>query len=339
MAVLASPRFVFRVETTEPTTGTPTPIFPLVDEYSLASRLSYLLWSSMPDQELFERAGRGELRKGLSQEIKRMREDSRAEAFVRNFVGQWLSVRDVEGITINTRAILRQDGVRTRLDLDGELRRSMRRETEMAFAHIAREDRSILELIDCDYTFLNAKLAQLYGIKDVTGGSMRKVTLPKDGPRGGVLTHASFLMVTSNPTRTSPVKRGQFILDNILGTPAPPPPPEIPALEDAKKDFKGKEPTVRDLMALHRSKPLCTACHSRMDPLGLGLENFNALGMWREKERGQTIDASGKLLTGESFRDVRELEAHLDRKAPTGFLSLYHRETINLCTGPRPRLS
>src|SRR5262249_18379627 len=152
---------------------------------------------------------------------------------------------------------------------------------EMAFEHIAREDRSLLELIDSDYTFLNAKLADFYGIKGVTGTQMRKVTLPKDSPRGGVLAHASTLLVTSNPTRTSPVKRGQFILDNTLGVPSPPPPAAVPPLEEAKKEFKGKEPTGRDLLALHRAKPLCSSCHSRMDPLGLALENFNALGMWR----------------------------------------------------------
>jgi mono/diheme cytochrome c family protein len=309
VAVLASPRFVFRVEMTEPTSASEsTTAFPFVDEYSLASRLSYLLWSSLPDQELFDLAAKGALRKNLAAQVKRMRQDTRAEALVRNFVGQWLLVRDVDGFTINTRAVLRQEGSRLRVDLDGELRRSIRRETEMLFAHFAREDRSLLELIDCDYTFLNAKLAQLYGIKDVTGNQMRQVKLPKDSPRGGVLAHASVLLVTSNPTRTSPVKRGQFILDNILGTPTPPPPPDIPALEDAKKEFKDREPTVRELMVLHRSKALCASCHSRMDPLGLALENFNALGLWRDKERGQPIDASGKLITGEPFHDVRDLK-------------------------------
>ena len=233
----------------------------------------------------------------------------RIDELTRNFVGQWLQVRDVEGFTINTRAVLRQDGgSRPRIDLNTDLRRAMRRETEMLFASIAREDRSVLDLIDCDYTFVNGKLAQFYGIKDVAGNEMRKVTIPKDSPRGGVLTHASILLVTSNPTRTSPVKRGQFILDNILGTPAPPPPADIPALEDSKKDFKGKEPTVRELMALHRAKPLCSSCHSRMDPLGLALENFNALGLWRETERGQPIDASGRLITGEPFQNVRDLK-------------------------------
>jgi hypothetical protein len=259
-----------------------------------------------------------------------MREDSRAESLTQNFVGQWLQVRDVEGFSINTRAVLRQDGgTRTRLDLSGDLRRAMRRETEMLFAHIAREDSSVLDLIDCDYTFVNAKLAGLYGIKDVTGDQMRRVLLPKDSPRGGVLTHASILLVTSNPTRTSPVKRGQFILDNILGTPAPPPPAVVPDLEDSKKEFKGREPTGRELLAIHRAKPLCNSCHARMDPLGLAFENFNALGIWRDKERGQPIDSAGRLISGEPFHDVRELKRVLKERHSLDF---YRRLTEKLLT-------
>ena len=169
VAVLASPRFVFRVESVESGPSGPSLSHPLLDEYALASRLSYFLWSTMPDDELIQLAGRHELRKDLAKQVKRMREDSRAEALTRNFVGQWLQIRDVEGITINTRAVLRQEGSRARIELDGNLRRAMRRETEMVFAHIAKEDRPILDLIDCDYTFVNAKLAELYGIKGVTG--------------------------------------------------------------------------------------------------------------------------------------------------------------------------
>jgi hypothetical protein len=209
----------------------------------------------------------------------------------------------------------------------------MRRESEMLFGHIAREDRSVLELIDCDYTFLNAKLAQFYGIKDVSGREMKKVELPKDSPRGGVLTHAAILMVTSNPTRTSPVKRGQFILDNILGTPAPPPPPDIPALEESKLSAKGKTPTVRELMALHRAKPLCSSCHARMDPLGLALENFNALGLWREKESGQAIDASGRLLTGESFHDIRDLKRILKAEHSRDFYRCLTEKLLTYAVG------
>ncbi len=308
VAVLASPRFVFRVEAAEPDAGQPGRKYPAVDQYTLASRLSYFLWSTMPDAELFGAAERGELRKNLAAQIKRMLDDQRCEALTRNFVGQWLQVRDVDGFTINTRAVLRQEGRTARIDLDGQTRRAMRNETEMVFAHIVREDRSLLELIDSDYTFLNGKLAELYGIKGVSGSQMQKVSLPKDSPRGGVLAHASVLLVTSNPTRTSPVKRGQFILENLLGTPAPPPPAVVPPLEDSKKDFKDREPTGRELLALHRAQPLCASCHARMDPLGLALENFNAMGLWRDKERGQPIDSTGKLISGEAFRDVRELK-------------------------------
>ncbi len=334
VAVLASPRFVFRVEATEPKKSPSAGKYPYVDEYSLASRLSYLLWSTMPDLELTRLAERGELRQDLAGQVKRMREDTRAEALTRNFVGQWLQVRDVEGFTVNTRAVLRQDGVsRPRIDLNTELRRAMTRETEMLFGHIAREDRSLLELIDCDYTFVNARLASYYGIKDVTGREMRKVLLPKDSPRGGVLTHASILLVTSNPTRTSPVKRGQFILDNLLGTPAPPPPADIPALEESKGDFKGKTPTVRELMALHRAKPLCSSCHARMDPLGLALENFNAMGLWRDKENGQAIDASGRLLTGESFHDVRDLKRILKDRHRLDFFRCLTEKLLTYALG------
>jgi len=336
VAVLASPRFVFRVEQTDPHAGPASKAHPFVDEYALASRMSYFLWSTMPDAELFQLADRGELRKNLAKQTKRMTDDARGEALTRNFVGQWLQVRDVEGFTINTRAVLRQDGNSARIQLDGDLRRAIRRETEMLFTHIAHEDRSVLELLDADYTFLNAKLAQFYGIKDVSGSQMQKVALPKESPRGGVLTQASFLLVTSNPTRTSPVKRGQFILDNILGTPTPPPPPEVPALEDAKKknEFKDRQPTGRELLALHRStKALCYSCHSRMDPLGLSLENFNALGMWRDKERGQPIDATGQLITGEAFHDVRELKQILKEKHRLDFYRCLTEKLLTYALG------
>jgi hypothetical protein len=309
VAVLASPRFVFRVEdTVPPSSSGSTGPFALLDEHSLATRLSYFLWSTMPDDELIGLADRQQLRKDLTRQVKRLREDARFDAVTRNFVGQWLQVRDVEGISINARAILRRDGIGTRLNLSDDLRRAIRRETEMLFSEIARGDHTLLELIDSDYTFVNEKLAQIYGMKDVKGAEMRRVSLPEDGPRGGVLTQAATLLVTSNPNRTSPVKRGQFILDNILGIPAPPPPATVPPLEDAKKEFKDREPTTRELMAAHRSQPLCHSCHSRMDPLGLALDNFNALGMWRDAERGQAIDASGKLLSGENFKNVRDLK-------------------------------
>jgi hypothetical protein len=326
VAVLASPRFLFRVEGSQP--GSASDAYALVDEYALATRLAYFLWSTMPDAELFGLAERGELRKNLSSQIKRMLDDRRSEALIQNFTGQWLQARDVEGIDINARAVLAKDdsagpennqgggrrgqfGFRQpRFELDRETRQAMRRETEMFFASIVREDRSVRDLIDSDYTFLNEKLARHYGLTNlnIVGPEMRKVSLPKDHPRGGVLTQGTVLTVTSNPTRTSPVKRGLFVLDNILGSPAPPPPADVPLLEEAEKEFKDKEPTLREVLELHRNKPLCSACHSRMDPLGLALESFNALGLWREKERGQAIDPAGKLITGETFTGIRELK-------------------------------
>jgi hypothetical protein len=194
------------------------------------------------------------------------------------------------------------------VQLDGPLRLAMRREVEMYFDYVLHDNRSVLEFLDSDYTFVNDKLAKLYGIPNVTGQDMRRVTLPKDSPRGGLLTMGSMLITTSNPTRTSPVKRGQFILDNILGMPAPPPPANLPPLEASDKPVNGHEPSFRQVLEIHRSHPLCNSCHSRMDPLGLSLENFNALGMYREKERGLPIDASGQLLTGEKFHDAHELK-------------------------------
>jgi hypothetical protein len=184
----------------------------------------------------------------------------------------------------------------------------MQQETEMTFAHIVKEDRSLLELLESDYTFLNEDLAKHYGIEGVTGRAMRKVTLAPDSPRGGILTQGTILAVTSNPTRTSPVKRGVFILDAILGTPPAPPPPNIPSLEDAAPATELRKMTLRDSLALHAKEPLCHSCHSRMDPLGLALENFNAMGMWRTSELNQPIQTGGKLITGEAFADIRELK-------------------------------
>lgn len=349
VVVLASPRFLFRTENVHPTGSDED--HPLVDEYSLASRLSYFLWSTMPDDELLDLARQGQLRKNLSAQLRRMVEDQRSNEFIENFVGQWLQVRDIDGIQIDSRTVLARDSGRDRqmeremkrfrelrrindveltpeqkkeldkiragfrsrfrqprVELNRELRRAMRRETEMMFDYVMHEDRSVVELIDSDYTFLNEPLAKHYGMTNVIGSEMRKVDLPSDSPRGGVLTHGSVLVVTSNPTRTSPVKRGLFVLDNILGTPAPPPPASVPALEDSEKEIVDHEPTLKEILDMHRSKPLCASCHARMDPLGLALENFNALAMWRDKERGQPIQTPGKLITGESFKDIRELK-------------------------------
>ncbi len=309
MVVLASPRFLFRVEPAP--AGAPPKGSAPVDEYALASRLSYLLWSTMPDDELFRAAAAGELRNTQAAQVARMLKDPRAQAFVKNFTGQWLEARDVEFLPINPVAVLGLTNRRSNapgVDFDGVMRRAMRTEVEMAFDYVMREDRSVLELIEANYTFLNEKLAAQYGITGVSGDNFRRVDLPADSPRGGILTDGAVLVVTSNPTRTSPVKRGLFVLENILGTPPPPPPPDIPALEEAQKALDGHEPTLRELLAAHRSSPLCSSCHSRMDPLGLAFENFNALGMWRDQDAKQPITPAGKLVTGEAFANVRELK-------------------------------
>lgn len=341
IGLLASPRFLFRLESSNPSDAA-KPIAD-VDEMALASRLSYFLWSTMPDDELFRLAEQGQLRNNLSSQVSRMMKDRRADEFIRNFVGQWLRTRDVTSVTIDPIAVLghqkeweeildqfrnlRGRGFRRELTpeehrtrdrfrelrgiadrFDDELKRSMRRETELCVEHIARENLSLLDLLDCNYTFVNEKLADHYGIPDIQGGDMRRVELPADSVRGGILSHASMLLLTSNPTRTSPVKRGLFILDNILGTPSPPAPPNVPELAAAAGKFGDHEPTLRELLAAHRESALCASCHARMDPLGLALENFNALGVWRSEEKDSPIDASGTLITGESFKDVRELK-------------------------------
>jgi hypothetical protein len=292
-AVLASPRFLFRVEGAADNSSDEE--FPLIDEHSLAARLSYFLWSSSPDEALIELADRGELRRNLPAQIQRMLNDERSEELAANFAGQWLRARDVERFEAE-------------IMFGHDLARSLRRETEEYFAYIVHENRSVLELIDSDYTFLDEQLAEHYEIEGVEGAEMRRVELPKDSPRGGVLTQGALLIVTSNPTRTSPVKRGLFILDNILGMPPPPPPRNVPPLEDSAAAIADHKPTVRELQEQHRKDPLCHSCHSRMDPLGLALENFDVLGKWRDEEHNQPIDPSGQLLTGEKFDDVRQLK-------------------------------
>ncbi len=362
IGVLASPRFLFRLESSNDADA--GKLFADVDELSLASRLSYFLWSTMPDDELFQLAEKGQLRNNLSTQVARMMKDRRANEFIRNFVGQWLRTRDVTSVTIDPIAVLglqkeweemldkfrslRGRGFRRELTpeeektrdrfrelrgiadrFDDELKRSMRRETELCVEHIAHENLSLLDLLDCNYTFVNEKLANHYGIPDIKGGDMRRVDLPADSVRGGVLSHASMLLLTSNPTRTSPVKRGLFILDNILGTPSPPAPPNVPELEAAAGKFGDHEPTLRELLAAHRESALCASCHARMDPLGLALENFNALGIWRTEEKGSPIDASGTLITGESFKDVRELKHILREHHAEDF---YHCVTQKMLT-------
>ncbi|MCE9561639.1 MAG: DUF1592 domain-containing protein [Planctomycetes bacterium] len=298
-AVLVSPHFLYRIED-DP--KSPNDVRTLND-HEFATRLSYFLWSSMPDATLFQLADKGELRKPavLEAQVKRMLKDPKAKSLSENFAGQWLELRKLKTLTPDKGYYPTWD--------DG-LKNAMAREAEMYFEYIVQNDRSILEFLDSDYTFANDRLAKHYGLANVTGGDFRKVTL-SDGRRGGVVTMGSTLTVTSNPTRTSPVKRGKWILENVLGTPPPPPAPDVPELPPTPQ-LKG---TLRQQMEQHRSNPACATCHTKMDPLGFGLENFDGIGSWRTQDNKQAIDPSGVLPGGEKFAGPAELRKVLIGKA------------------------
>ncbi len=296
-AVLLAPSFLYRPELdADGPTAAPADIRPL-NQWELASRLSYFLWSSMPDEALFTQARIGALQDPavLASEVKRMLADPKAEALTDNFAGQWLQIR---GIT-NHRPSRKQFP-----EFDGDLGADMLRETELFFSEVVRQDLNVLSFLDGEFTFVNERLAKHYGIADVMGTEFRRVSLAGTG-RGGVLTQGSVLTVTSNPNRTSPVKRGRWVLEQLLGTPPPPPPPGIPELKE--KGRTGTVGTVRARMEQHRTDPNCAVCHKKMDPLGLGLENFNAVGAWREKDENQPIDSSGTLPGGRTFVGPTEL--------------------------------
>jgi hypothetical protein len=287
-AVLVSPHFLFRIERDKQdadSDGVAT-----LAPYELASRLSYFLWSSMPDDELLDAARRGKLNDdaGLEVEARRLLADPRSFAFVESFSGQWLQTRGLEAIT--------PDSEKYGL-WDEPLRNAMIRESQLFFQALLKENRDISEFLTADFTFVNERLARHYGIKDIRGKEFQRVTLGGTG-RAGILTQASFLTLTSNPTRTSPVKRGKWILDNILNTPPPPPPPDVPELDDGKGPLTG---TLRQKLEKHRENAVCNSCHQRMDPLGLAFENFDGIGRFRTHEGKERIDSSGVLPNGEKF--------------------------------------
>jgi mono/diheme cytochrome c family protein len=299
-ATLVSPNFLFRIERDPPPGAADAGPHPISD-FELATRLSYFLWSSMPDDELFEEARQGTLRKEghLEAQVGRMLKDVKARALVENFAGQWLQIRNLKTVSPDT----------GRFPLWGDaLRNAMGRETELFFETVVREDRSILEFIDADFTFVNEPLAKLYGIDGVKGEAFRRVQL-RGGQRGGVLTQASILTITSNPTRTSPVKRGKWILENILGTPPPPPPPNVPELNEKQEALLSG--SLRKRMEQHRENPNCASCHARMDPLGFGFENYDAIGAWRTRDGNFPVDPSGVLPGGQSFNGPAELKVIL----------------------------
>jgi cytochrome c551/c552 len=298
-AALVSPNFLYRVERDR--AAEPGRSAVPVSGYELASRLSYFLWSSMPDAELLRAAGQGSLRQRslLEAQVKRMLRDKKSAALVENFAGQWLQFKNID--------VMRPDQERFPMFDDG-LRQAMRRETELFLENIIRNDGSVMELLDADYTFLNERLARFYGIPGVTGPEFRRVDVSGTERGGGILAHASVLTVSSYSTRTSPVLRGKWILENLLNTPPPAPPPGVPPLDDAKA---GQSGTLRQQMEEHRKSPACSSCHARMDPLGFGLENFNAIGAWRTQDGKFPVDGSGALPDGRSFRTPAELKALL----------------------------
>jgi len=301
-AILCSPKFLFRVETDDrPTSPATRPI----DEFQLASRLSYFLWSTMPDDELLELAEKRMLSSQLDEQVRRMLADDKSQELVRNFGRQWLQIGRLEMASPDPQRFP---------SFNEPLRAAMLEETELFFASVMREDRSILELLNADYTFVNEPLAKHYGIAD-TNGNLRgqQATQPKGQPirgngfvrvslphamRGGLVTQASVLTVTSNPTRTSPVKRGKWVMEQLLGAPPPPPPPNVPELEGEGRALTG---SLREQMEQHRADPNCAVCHTTMDPLGFSFENYDAIGAWRTKDGEHDIDASGELPDGTQF--------------------------------------
>jgi mono/diheme cytochrome c family protein len=288
--ILVSPEFIFRVEYDSPD-AEPGSVHPLSD-LELASRLSFFLWSSIPDEELLSVAERGELRNPemLDRQVQRMLADPRSETLVSNFVGQWLFLRNIPRVLPDPYAFP---------DFDENLREALQRETELLALSMLREDRSVSELLDSDYTFLNERLAQHYGIEGIYGPEFRRVAVT-DEKRRGILGHASILTVTSYPNRTAPTIRGKWVMEQLLGTTAPPPPPDVPALAE---DADTRAMTMRERMELHRTNAVCASCHQIMDPLGFALENFDGLGRWRDVNgvEGTAIDASGTLPDGTPF--------------------------------------
>jgi hypothetical protein len=291
--VLVAPRFVYRAED-EPATVASGQVY-RVSDIDLASRLSFFLWSSIPDDELIDVAIKGRLRdpKVLNQQITRMLADAKADALVENFAGQWLYLRELDHVQTEAK------------NFDENLRQSFRRETELLFTTIVRDDRSLIDLLDADYTFVDERLARHYGIPNVHGSYFRRVQLPQGSPRRGLLGQGSMLTVTSIATRTSPVSRGKWVLENLLGTPAPVPPPGVETnLGGAEA---AKTSSLRQRLEAHRASPVCATCHRIMDPMGFALENFDLIGEWREFDGPSRIDSTGQLADGTPVNGPEDL--------------------------------
>ena len=320
-AVLVSPEFLFRVE--RDPDGVEAGAAYRLSDLELASRLSFFLWSSIPDGELLAAAERGELTApgGLERQVRRMLADPRASNLVTNFAGQWLHLRNLESITPDMRAFP---------DFDDNLRQAFRQETEMLVESVLREDRSVLDLLRADYTYLNERLAKHYRVPHVYGSRFRRVEFGEGGTRGGLLRQGSILLATSYATRTSPVIRGKWVLDNVLGVPPPPPPPNVPELEDTGTDARAR--SMKERMSAHRANPACASCHKLMDPVGFALENYDAVGRWRDADEGTPIDATATLFDGTTVDGVDELEAALLRR-PELFVGTVAEKLLTFAIG------
>jgi hypothetical protein len=319
--MLVSPDFLFRIER-DPAGSAPGSVH-RVSDLELASRLSFFLWSSIPDDELLNLAEEHKLSEPevLSAQVTRMLEDGRSKAFVNNFAGQWLYLRNLAQITPDQDAFP---------EFDPTLRDAFARETELFFAAIMRENRPVTDLLSADFTYLNQRLAEHYGVPGIYGSQFRRVSL-KDQNRGGLLGQGSILTVTSYPNRTSVVQRGKWVLENLLGSPPPPPPPDIPALEAHSKD--GRTLTMRQQMEQHRANPTCASCHSRMDPIGFSLENYDGVGKWRSKDAGSVIDATGKLPDGTTFQGPAGLKNLLLTGHRDEFISTFTEKLMTYAFG------
>jgi len=319
-SILVSPSFLFRKE--DAPKGTKSGEVYALDDFELASRLSFFFWSSIPDEELLDLAEAGKLRhpKALKAQVRRMLADPKSRSLVDNFANQWLYLRNLASITPNHRLFP---------DFDDNLRQAFRQETELFFESILQEDRSVLELLNANYTYLNERLAKHYQIPNVYGPRFRKVSLQPDYQRGGILRHGSILTVTSYATRTSPVIRGNWILENILGAPAPPPPEDVPTLEENNVD---QSLPVRERLSQHRENPACASCHNLMDPVGFAMENYDAIGRWRTHVEGRRLDVSGGLPDGNQFSGTQGLEKALLQR-PELFATTFTEKLMTFALG------
>lgn len=320
--LLVSPQFLYRIEV-DPPGAVPGQAYRISD-LELASRVSFFLWSSIPDDELLEAAISGRLRQPavLEAQVKRMLGDPRSTSLVNNFAAQWLFLRDVR---------VKEPDLFMFRDFDDNLRAAFERETELFLDSVLREDRSVLELLTANYTFLNERLAKHYGIPNVQGGYFRKVVLPEGSPRGGLLGQGSILLLTSYSTRTSPVLRGKYVLENLLASPPPPPPPNVPSLVTEGKN-SGEKLSLREAMVLHRQNVVCAGCHARMDPIGFALENFDAVGRWRDHDAGKALDVKSTLADGREIDGIEGVKK-LILADPERFVSAMTEKLLMYATG------